>query len=406
MRDSCLKVLVLVADDDFVIASTWSDILRLYVYEAESVGSGEEAIDAVRRRPPDALISDAGILCATTLAAQSFIPWTRVFNVKSDLVAAEGGRAFLVLFLWFVANMPLGVAARVQAGFQEGYWSQAVAACGSLMSLAGLVLVVIERGSLPLLVFASILGSILGAFANGWVLFRRRPWLLPRLSAFDAGSARLILKLGLMFFVLQVAASLGYSSDNIVITQMLGAVAVYAVPQKLFRVVSILVAIGLGPMWPAYGEAIARGDTEWVRRTFWNSLRWGMMAVGPMCAILVLICPHVVRIVIGRSLQIPHSLFIVLGVWVVVSTGSNIMSVLLNGASVIKGQAIIAVIAGSSNLALSIFLTRRVGIIGVCLGSIISQLAITIPAYTLLIKDLFSQMPEPTTQHPVLIHDN
>jgi DNA-binding NtrC family response regulator len=48
----------LVADDDFLIASTWSQILRLSGYEAESVGSGEEAIEAARRRPPDVLISD------------------------------------------------------------------------------------------------------------------------------------------------------------------------------------------------------------------------------------------------------------------------------------------------------------------------------------------------------------
>lgn len=58
LTDSCSKVRVLVADDDFVIASTWSQILRLSGYEAESVGSGEEAIDAARRRPPDVLISD------------------------------------------------------------------------------------------------------------------------------------------------------------------------------------------------------------------------------------------------------------------------------------------------------------------------------------------------------------
>lgn len=58
MIDSCAKVRVLVADDDFVIASTLSQILRLSGYDAESVGSGEEAIDAARRRPPDVLISD------------------------------------------------------------------------------------------------------------------------------------------------------------------------------------------------------------------------------------------------------------------------------------------------------------------------------------------------------------
>jgi O-antigen/teichoic acid export membrane protein len=353
------------------------------------------------------LIGIAAIVCASGLVSYPFIPWMRVLNVKSAFIAAEGARAFLVLFLWFVVNIPLGVVARVQSGFQEAYWSHALSACGSIISLATLVTVVLFQGSLPLLVFASTFGTILAASGNAWLLFRRRPWLLPRPAAFDAGSAKLILKLGFMFFALQVTATFGYNSDNIVITQILGvsAVSVYAVPQKLFSVVSILVAIGLGPIWPAYSEAFARGDIEWARETFLRSIRWIMMAVGPACAVLVLVGPRAVRLVMGASLQIPFSLFVVLGVWAAVSAVSNAMSVLLNGASVLRGQTIIGLIAGSSNLLLSIVLTRRFGIIGVCLGSIIAQLAIAIPAYTFLTKGLFSGLSNMhQRQHRLLQH--
>ena len=55
------RVRVLVADDDFVIASTLSQILRLNGYDAESVASGEEAIEIARRRRPDVLISDVAM---------------------------------------------------------------------------------------------------------------------------------------------------------------------------------------------------------------------------------------------------------------------------------------------------------------------------------------------------------
>ena len=390
-------------------AMTFADLgIGNGLINAISEAHGKDDHELARRHLTSALIllvAIAAVVCSVGLASYPFIPWTHVFNVKSDAIAAEGAKAFLVLFLWFVANIPLGVVSRTQAGFQEGYWSQAVAAAGSILSLAALLVVVVVKGSLPLLVFASTFGMILSVCANAFVLFSRRPWLLPHLESFHAESAKRILRLGVMFFALQIAASLGYNSDNIVITQILGvaAVSVYAVPQKLFSVVSILVGIGLGPMWPAYGEAFARGDTEWVRRTFWASFRWSVTAVGPVCALLVLIGPTVIGMAMGRSLQIPLSLFIVLGVWATVATASNAMSVLLNGASVLRGQTIVAVIAGSSNLALSIFLTRRFGVIGVCLGSIISQLVITIPAYALLIKGLFSRMPKAAPKLPPAI---
>lgn len=346
------------------------------------------------------LVGIAALVGAGGLAAYPLIPWGSVFNVRSPLIAAEGARAFLVLFLWFVASIPLRVVARVQAGFQEAYWSQAISAMGSVLSLAALVVGVIVQGNLPLLVFATTFGSIAGLLVNGWVLFRRRPWLMPRLGAFDIAAAKLLLRLGFMFFALQVAATLAYNSDNIVITQILGAeaVGVYAVPQRLFSIISILVGIGLGPIWPAYGEAFARGDLDWVRRTFWSSLRWTLTIVTPICILLILAGPFIVRVVIGKVLQIPNSVFVVLGVWAAVSTASNAMSVLLNGASALKGQTIIAVIAGASNLVLSVFFTRRFGIIGVCLGSIVSHLLITIPAYSVLTKDLFSRMSEETPE--------
>ena len=374
---------------------------------AISDAHGKDDHELARRHLTSALallLSIAAVLGAIGITLYPFIPWTRVFNIESPQIAAEGARAFLVLFLWFVANIPLGIVARVQAGLQEAYWSQALGTCGSVLSLASLVIVVIIHGSLPLLVFASIFGTILGIFANAWLLFRRHRCLFPRPRAFEAASARLILKLGLMFFALQIAASLGYSSDNIVIAQVLGAaaVSVYAVPQKLFSVVFILMAIGLGPMWPAYGEALARGDTEWVRKTFWTSLRWTMLTVGPACALMVLIGPEIVRLIMGKTLHIPFSIFVVLGLWATVAAPSNVMSVLLNGASVLKAQTVVALIAGSANLALSIFLTHRFGIIGVCLGSILSQLFITIPAYTFLTRNLFSRMN--TVQYKPLPH--
>ena len=74
--------------------------------------------------------------------------------------------------------------------------------------------------------------------------------------------ARKILKIGMLFFVLQLATAVGYESDNIVIAQLLGAeqVSQYAIPLKLFMFVPLLVGFGYSALWPAYGEAIARGE--------------------------------------------------------------------------------------------------------------------------------------------------
>jgi len=243
-------------------------------------------------------------------------------------------------------------------------------------------------------VFASTFGTIVATVLNGWLLFDRNPWLIPEWHDYRGDRAKRLLKLGILFFVLQVAGAVGYTSDNIVIAQVLGAsaVAVYAVPQKLFSFVSMIVSMGTGPLWPAYGEAMARGDAVWVRRCFWGSLRASLAFSVPLCTILAFAGPWLLRITMGKSLHAPLSLLIVLGLWGIVASASQPMAMLLNGAGVLKEQAVVATVASIANLLLSIFLTKRLGTIGVCLGSLFTQLAIVFPAGLFMIRKLFMRL--------------
>lgn len=207
-------------------------------------------------------------------------------------------------------------------------------------------------------------------------------------------SAKKLLNLGLLFFVLQCSFTLAYTSDNIVIAQILGAAAVaaYAVPQKLFSSVTAIVTMALGPLWPAYGEAIARDDVRWVRRVFMGSL-WFVLAFSILlCALLGVAGPWILNVAVGRSLHAPIALIAALAIWGVVNSISVVVSVLLNGASILGQQTWLAVIVGVSNLAIFIFLTRHFRVIGVCLGSILTQLLITFPKYVVLIRRLFARL--------------
>jgi len=364
-------------------------------YVAEAYGKDDR--DLAREYVTSALFLLLGIAALFAIAgaiAYPLIPWMRVFNVKSASVASEGATAFLILYGWFVINIPLGIVSRVQSGLQEAYWPQVIGACGNVLSLLALILVVAIHGSLSLLVFASTFGSIAATLLNAWLLFREHKWLVPHPRDFSQPSAEKILQLGLMFFILQCAVTIGFTSDNIVITQVLGAAAVatYAVPQKLFGVITMLLGMTLATLWPAYGEAIARGALRWVRQVFIGSLRATLATTIPVTTLMVISGPWVLRVIFGKNLHAPLSLLIVLAVWVVVNGVSGVIAVLLNGAGVLKAQAIAAVFASLSNLALSILLTRRYGVVGVCLGSIITQLLITFPTCFFLIRRLFKRL--------------
>jgi O-antigen/teichoic acid export membrane protein len=177
---------------------------------------------------------------------------------------------------------------------------------------------------------------------------------------------------------------------------VLGAasVAIYTVPQKLFSFSSQLINIGMYPMWPAYGEAFAHGDFAWVRKTFWNSLRITLSFAVPLCAFLAASGSWIIRVAVGKSLQVPTALLWTLAAWGVIAAAWVPMSVLLNGVGSLKLRAPVTVFASIVNLGLSIYLTRRLGVMGVCLGSIITQVAIMIPVCGFLIRNLFKSMDD------------
>jgi O-antigen/teichoic acid export membrane protein len=378
-----------------IAAMGFADLgIGLGLVNAISEAYGKDDRELARRYFTSAfgmLLGIAALLAVAGAVAYPWMPWMRLFNVKSPAVAAEGARALLVLYAWFVINIPLDAAVRVQTGLQRGYFPEIIRALGSLATLAALLVVIGQHGSLIWLVFGSTVGSIISTIVNAWILLRHNPWLLPAFHAFHFDAAKKILHLGLLFFVLQCAVVLGYTSDNIVIAQVMGAAAVaaYAVPQKLFNFVTLIVAMAINPLWPAYGEAIARGEVSWVRRAFIGSL-WLVLGITiPLCTVLVLAGPWILRIFFGKTLHAPMSLLIVLGIWGVVSAVSSTVSTMLNGAGVLKVQASLALIISSMNLGISILLTRRFGVIGVCLGSIITQVLIAYPAFVILIRKLF-----------------
>lgn len=342
------------------------------------------------------LLTIAALLAVAGAVAYPFMPWMRLFNVKSPAVAAEGARALVVLYVWFLINIPLDVASRVQAGFQKGYVPQVIRMAGSVATLAALLVVIALHGSLAWLVFGSTVGSIVSTVVNAWVLIHRDPWLLPALHAFHFGAAQKILRMGLIFFVLQCCVVAAYASDNFVIAQIMGAAAVaaYAVPRKLFGFLLSIVNMAVYPLWPAYGEAISHGDISWVRRTFTRSIWLVLGIMVPSGIFLVTVGPWILRVFFGKSLAVSMPLLVVLAIWTVEDAISGAVATLLNGLGILKIQLFVAPPVSVINLALSIYLTRSFGLVGVCLGSTIAQSCLALPIYWVVIRRRFRAMGE------------
>lgn len=199
-----------------------------------------------------------------------FIPWQRIFNVTSGQAVRESGPATAVFVVCFVVNLLLGIVQKVQLGYQEGHLNNYWQIAGNVMGLVAVFAVINLQGSLPWLVFA-MSGVPALALAVNWcfLFYYQRPELLPCWSNFHLATGKAMLGTGMIFVLLWVVNILGTSTDNIIIAQYLGPseVATFSVVQRLFSL-TFLVQFITTPLWPAFSEALARGDHNWARRTY------------------------------------------------------------------------------------------------------------------------------------------
>jgi O-antigen/teichoic acid export membrane protein len=219
---------------------------------------------------------------------------------------------------------------------------------------------------------------------GGDLFFRRRPWLRPSLKRVDRDVAGALLRIGSLFFVLQIAIAVAYESDALVLTQILGpsSVTTYSVTMRVFLVVPALAGFVLAPLWPAYGEAISRGDAAWVRQTLRRAVRGGLLLSVSGAALLALVARPFIHVWAG--FRPPYVLVLAAAIWVVVMTVAAVLAAFLNGARVIRAQIVLALVMMVVNLGLSIAFTRWVGVSGVIWGSIAAQLGVVLIVSTVV----------------------
>ncbi len=327
-----------------------------------------------------AVLGAVGLLLLALFASTfSWLSWADVFRVTSAQARAEAAPALLVFACCFALNIPFDLVQRAQLGMQQGFRMNLWQVGGSLSGLAGVIAGIHLHAGLPLLVAALAGAPVAATTLNTFQYFVfSRPDLRPRRRFVSRQAISRIVNLGTLFFVLQLTAAVAFSADNFIIARTLGAASVpaYSIPQRMFALISTMIAMLVTPLWPAYGEAISRGDLPWVRRTLGRSLIFVFAAASVASVTLLLIAHRLLAWWIGPRISPPFILLLGLALWTVVECCGSTVSMFLNGASIMRFQIVTASCFGLTCLALKIYLTRRFGIAAVPWATLLTYVSI------------------------------
>jgi O-antigen/teichoic acid export membrane protein len=287
------------------------------------------------------LLAVMGLLFACAAIAWPLTPWARVLNATAAASPRDAGIAVAVCLLTFLIGLPLGIIQRVQAGFQEEYLSQLWQGGASLAGMTMVLLLAHFHASFPVFLLLVGLAGPLVMLLNGLAYFGwQRPSVRPRFQEWDRGTARLMLRQGRWFLAVTMITLVAAQVDNLVIAQVQGLASVptYSIPSKVFTILATVGMMIYQPMWAANGEALARGELQWVRRnTRRVSALGGMLMLAAGAGFIVLARP-VFRIWLGPAFEPSFLLMTGMALWTTLLCFIGPYFMVLNGANVIQPQ--------------------------------------------------------------------
>lgn len=308
-----------------------------------------------------------------------------IFNIHDPFAIRQSRDAVGVAYVLFLLGLPVNLINRILGGYQQLQIANYFSAAGAVLSLLAIVATTYFRGGLVVLVLAYS-GSLLfsSMICMFWLFFSHMPWLLPNLSKVHIATAKQMLSFGGMMFLLQISGLIVFNSDNLVIAHFMGPsqVTPYNVTWRLVGYAAILQTLLMPALWPAYSEAIVRGDATWVRSTYRQTMWATMLFASAFCLVFLLFGKSFIRIWASPEAVPSEGLLIAMCVWTLISTMMNNEATVLVAANEIRLQTWLSLVAAAVNLFLSILLVQRIGAIGVILGTIVSYVLVLIGPQT------------------------
>ena len=309
------------------------------------------------------------------------ISWGAVFHVSDALQIQHARTCVAVAVAFFLVSLPLTLANKVFAGYQQVHFANAFAMVSSVLSLVAILTTIALHGTIVYLMVSYCAAMLVGTCSlNLWLHFWQRPWLMPRLQSVHLAAAQSLFGQGFLFFIIQCTGLVVFSTDNLVITHYLGPAQVtpYSFAWRLTSYATMVQAIMLPSLWPAFSEAYHKRELDWVVSTYRSVTRKSLAAVGLAALVIGFSGRLIIRLWAGSNAVPSQRLLWLMAVFNLIMAATTNQAFLLNATRRLRLEAIVAVLAAGVNLTLSIFFVQRIGTEGVIASTIFSFLVFMI----------------------------
>lgn len=290
-----------------------------------------------------------------------FINFQDVLNFRGRSTPYLQNFIFLSLF-FTVINFTLSLYKKLYLAVHKSYMVELV---NVFFQIIYLIIIIIwlkfnlEKSLISLIIIFGIINFIVSITAT-FVFFRIQKKIIFSLNNFCIEEGKLLFDLGGKFFVINICLLIVLSTDNIIVSNLLGPsfVTDYFTVQKVFQLLIVFFTVVLSASWSLYSEAIINKDFNWIRGNFrkMNFYFLGILAVG---LFLFLFIEEIINIWIGKDIVvIPKGLVLCNLIYTFIFCFTNIYMFFINASNEINTQMYLYAFGAILNIPLSVYFVK------------------------------------------------
>lgn len=305
-------------------------------------GNRPEQISAIIATAYSSLLKTTAVLTLSFLAIP-FLPWHRLLGLPAADADISMASVAIVL-LAVLATIPLSLANKLQLGLGIGGKAFRWQAAGQLLTAGTVIALAISGYGLPALVAGSALVPLFALLMNTREFLKSLPTMDNPLHA-DSLISKQIRHEGALFFILQLCAALAFSLDLLLITALSGAEQAtgYSIVQRAFSLIPLSLGLFWVSLWPAYREALAANHHHWAFKIFKKSTLLAAAYAACFGILMAILFAPATELWIGHSLKVSGVLIWGFAAWHVMEAIGTSIAMLLNAASIVRIQVIVAI---------------------------------------------------------------
>lgn len=320
-------------------------------------------------------ISIIMLICLIVFSISAiFINWNTIFGV-SDF--EENLSSIVITCVFFVIiNFVLSLCKNVLFALQKASVTSFMELFVQIFNFVGVLLAgaFFESNLFIITIIYGVSMLVVNIFTS-ICLYTKNPSLKPNIKSIDIEEGKNITNLGVQFFIIQICALVLFTTDNLIISRLYGAVSVtpYATVNKMYTAIIGVFSALVVPIWSNVTKAKSDNNILHLEKLL-KKLNIIMTPFFIIAILLVFIFRPLMRFWLRQDLDYSTLLIVLGAIYCILQIWCTTYSSFVNGLELMKVAIITSVVQAILNIPMSIFFAEFYGMktSGVLMGTVFS----------------------------------